>query len=409
MLVFLYMLEKKRKAVTLILILLIWVSIWLVGVLPSSMSNIFIFDFSNYYLGATVVKEKDTKNLFNIQKQIQTRNVISGHEDIIILPYRAPVTTSLPYIPITLLEIEAAYRYFFLFQILILFISSYIASKVLKLPNIFVFLTAISPPLLGGIIQGQLSILIYLFSLLSICLYHKKMYFLSGISLSFILLKPQLLPIILFILIIEKRRYFIYGLVSSSLIIFLTNIFFYGVNFVKDYLNFLQYTETPIYGSHVGASYTIVALLENLDQIFYTNTKNLLPVLSLVITLLLCIFFLFVRKKVNSPYERRLGLSILLGIPLGLHIIAYDLLILAIPLGILFKLRYNKISLWCKSLLLFIYVIFYLSGLSNEVFFTTFGLILIFIFLYNYIKETKIFINHTPDFSKQNNTVLPNS
>lgn len=259
MLVFLYMLEKKRKAVTLILILLIWVSIWLVGVLPSSMSNIFIFDFSSYYLGATVVKEKDTKNLFNIQKQIQTRNVISGHEDIIILPYRAPVTTSLPYIPITLLEIEAAYRYFFLFQILILFISSYIASKVLKLPNIFVFLTAISPPLLGRIIQGQLSILIYLFSLLSICLYHKKMYFLSGISLSFILLKPQLLPIILFILIIEKRRYFIYGLVSSSLIIFLTNIFFYGVNFVKDYLNFLQYTETPIYGSHVGASYTIVA------------------------------------------------------------------------------------------------------------------------------------------------------
>lgn len=318
------------------------------------LNNLKSCDFFSYYTGSYAIRVGRVKDIYNIDKQIGIKNNLLEDTNNWVLPYRAPVSTGLFYYPYTFLNPRLAYNVFFLIQVILLLVCSYLILNKLNTSILVVLLFSISPPIIGGMIQGQLSILLTVVCLLSITLFEKNRYYLSGLMLSFILLKPNLSLVIFLSLILARNTKYFLGVLTGSLSIFLVNLIIYGKYFISDYLKFLLLTEKPYYGSHIGASYTIKTLVEATKTVSgYDFSAYLLPfTILMVITISILLFIK--RDRIYSSYKERLGLAILLGVPLGLHVNTYDLSILIIPISILVV---KKIPVWWKLFMGFYFII----------------------------------------------------
>lgn len=338
-----------------------------------------------------MMKVGKQKDIYNIKNQISLKNKLLNLEDQRVLPYKAPLTGSFTYYPFAFLNPMCAYKTFFLLQIIILSVCCYLLLDKFSVSTLFPILFSISPPVVGALLQGQQSIIITFITMMSIILYDKKRNFLSGILISLILIKPNLLPIIIFILVIIKNRSFIYGLITGGLGILFTNIFFYGTSFVKDYLNFLVLTETPYFGAHKGASHTIKIILETIDSLLKINTSKLILPISLLLISIVALVLYIKKGKINMNFKEKIGLSIILGIPLGLHINTYDLSLLIIPLAILSNHISSKISFLWKLIFILLFTIYTLFNFTIIPILTLISLFIIFVLTFSYIKRTEGF------------------
>ena len=254
-----------------------------------------------------------------------------------------------------------------------------------KIP--FIILLLIHPILLINFIQGQPCLLQLFFILVSLSFFRSKKYLLAGLFISFILIKPQIFAILVFMSILVKNRHFILGSMLGALTMFLINIFLYGKNFVGDYITLLQKTNTPYYGSHIGASYTIQSILERVDRIIGLKISwDTLPISFLLIAAIGIVLF-FIRDRLQGNFGENLGLSILLAIPLGAHLLNHDLIILAIPVGIYFypfNSTYKLIYIGIVYILTWTYFLLNISVLYNT---SLIGLGILSIFSCFYIKN----------------------
>ncbi len=378
--------SNKKALFISVVIFFLWIYIWFTAILPSKISLVGV-DFFSYYLGAHALGNSNTKTVYDLRTQLNIQNKLLNSNQNHVLPFKAPLTSTIPYYLLTFFDPLCAYKIFFLFQILLLLLCCYLMIKNFQTDILFTILFAVSPPIIGSLIQGQSSILVFFFTVISILLFRRQKYFLSGIFLSLILLRPQLSLILLFILLIERNKKFLHGLVIGGVVIFLSNNAIYGNGFVKDYINFLIKTETPDYGTHIGASYTLKTVLEVIDSLFKTSFSNLSVFLTIVSVTVISFILLTNRKKLKADFEEELGLAILLGIPLGLHLLTHDLLIIAMPLNILFKRLRGRMPIWVGSLIFFIFIIFSMFNFRVIPGLTLFGIALIIISTILYVRE----------------------
>lgn len=382
--------EKRfRSILTFLTIILFWIYIWIFAIKPNKFSLQGI-DFFSYYLGSYMVKNCKHKDIYNIKEQTDLKNTLLNLDAEGILPYKAPLTGMFFYYPFSFLNPTDAYKYFFAFQILILSVCCYGLFKIFNVNFMFLILFSVSPPVVGALLQGQQSIIITLLIIVSIILNNKHKYFLSGIFFSLILIKPNFLPILLFSLILIKNKRFIYGLISGGLIIFLTNVYFYGIHFVKDYLNFLVMTERPRFGSHKGVSHTIMIILETADSLLKTNTSHFLIPISLFLIMIVSLIIYINKEKINNGFKEKIGLSIIIGIPLCARINFYDILPLIIPVAILFNHISSGLSIWWKFILILLFIIYTLFNFSIAPVLTLLSVFIIFLTTYFYIEKVMI-------------------
>jgi hypothetical protein len=58
--------------------------------------------------------------------------------------------------------------------------------------------------------------------------------------------------------------------------------------------------------------------------------------ISFVLILITSVLLFFNRNKLRGSYNKHLGLSLLLAVPLGIHVLGHDLVLLAVPMGVYF-------------------------------------------------------------------------
>lgn len=368
---------------TFIILTLLWVSF----IKPAEI-ELLGRDFLNYYLGSKIVADGNVKQIYDINYQLNYQNRLVNKDVEKILPFRAPITTSYIYYPFTFLDPVEAYKMFVLLQLFTLSACIYILIKELELNLLYIPLLCAHPIVIINILQGQPSILLLFFISLSLLLFKEKKYILSGIAISLLLIKPQVLSIIFFLFILLNNNKFRLGTIIGSLGISLINLLTYGKNFVKDYLKFLQFTDSPYYGSHIGASHTIKSLLELGEFCLKVELSNYTIIVSLALIAAIGLFLGLKKRKgtIDSDSDVIYGLSVLITIPISIHLLNHDLVVLALPVAIIvskLKTVREKLVLFLIYSLTWFYYFLNISYLYNV---SLIGFILLLIFCYYYIR-----------------------
>ncbi|MFA6981471.1 MAG: glycosyltransferase 87 family protein [Patescibacteria group bacterium] len=358
---------------------------WLFYILPAS-PKMLGRDFLSYYIGANIVKNGEIRRIYDLPTQLSYQNALSGVVASKVLPYRALVVSSFIYMPFTFMSLISAYKYFILFQFISVAICVYCLVKDLGTKPLPLILLLMHPVLWINYYQGQPSLLLLLFLLLSVSQFRKGKRLFAGILLSLVLLKPQFFPLVIFMNILASDRRFLIGSLLSGFFLFFFNLFLYGLDFIKDYIVFLQLTETPYYGSHLGASFSIKSVVELVGVLFRKDFSVLFIPIN---TIIVCVvgIMLFLNKERIKGFGEKLGLCILLSIPLGMHLLNHDLVLLILPVCVFvadINLERQGVFFWTVYFITSIYFIINFAVLIDT---SVVGLVPLLVFLYFYVRK----------------------
>lgn len=208
-------------------------------------------DFLSYYTGATMIRDGSGNRLYNMNAQLATQKDILNKSSIKLLPFLVLPFVGLLFIPFTYLLYPDAYLVFGFLNIILLIFIIFIEKKVfinLKNLTILGLLTFMYIPNLHSLLFGQLSIALSLIFLLIYMSIKDKKAFITGFLSGLILLKPQYVIAVPFLmLLLDKKQSFIAGLSISFAIILFINLVIVGPNELSTYLKFISITETQEY------------------------------------------------------------------------------------------------------------------------------------------------------------------
>lgn len=295
-------------------------------------------DFLSYYFGAQMLSEGKTSALYSVKDQMEYQNRSWRNNTTFLLPFRGLPSTALIYLPFSHLAPLAAFKTFGLFLLGISILYMYLLSRMNRLSAGFFILGLLHPVFAINFLQGQPSLIILFTISLSLFLLKREQYFLSGLVLALSFLKIQTLPLILLTSILVRNRKYYLGIFSSLTAQLAFNIYAYGPTIWKDYLYFLAKTETPGFGSHLFASYSIKNLTDILISSADMHNGYIGYIVNLLLFLILAgIIITFLKQTIAKDPDKIYNFAIISGLLLGIHIIRHDLVLLFIPFMYLLK------------------------------------------------------------------------
>jgi hypothetical protein len=291
-------------------------------------------DAISFLAGAEILKERGGEFLYNgaIQFAYQ-RKIVSPLPRTWLLPFRSPPIVAAAFIPFTHLGVHFTFFFMIFLKIAIMAIFAYFGSKIFKnIKRSKLFLLAILYfPFTSALVFGQFSPLLVLLFLFIFNSARQKKYYSAGALSGLLLVKPQLflfMPFLFFV--IPKKKDFIKGLLSCSVILFLLNVYISGSAFLFDYPKFLLATETYSFGSR---PYQMFSLFGTLKFIFPRISNLVLVIINFFLYFVVLIYFQRFSKKFSL--ERTFAVGIILTILFSVHALSHDLVILLIPIFIL--------------------------------------------------------------------------
>lgn len=329
---------RKLLTVTGILFLTLVLSLQVCFFLILAGGNLNGKDFINYYFGARIIREGNTKYLYNTDIQQFYQNRTLGSNSKRLLPFRALPVLGTIYIPFSLFESKVAYTLFTGLLLLSIGVSLFLIKRKYKIsPAILITVCLIEPMLIWNLIQGQPSILFFMTLIGSLLLLKSSRFLVAGLLLSLLFLKFQFFPVALVFAVLVNNKKFLFGFLSGTLFLALLNITIYGSSLFYDYLKFLVFTEKPIFGSHLFITYTFKGMLDFAGILFHFGTNPWFLVFNSVLFCCLAGFLFIKRKNIVGSLEDKLFFSIFSGLLLGIHVINHDLIFIMLPLIFLFK------------------------------------------------------------------------
>jgi hypothetical protein len=238
--------------------------------------------------------------------------------------------------------------------------------------------------------MSQVSLFIASVFVLMYSMIKRKKFTGAGMLTGLLLVKPQYLVVLPFLLsIVDKRCDFLKGLLITTGVLILISIFVSGYNFPASYLKFLFQTNSPEFGNRPWNMYSLYSFVE-----VYLKNFNLAIVVNL--TVYLITIFIMHKEKDRSRLNIYFSAMLIFAITFSMHTLVHDLSILSIAIVILL-LEMNKIKVFFHKFVFYavIFLLFFspLMSLRGSVGITPLliffcGLILI---LYNRVKSTKFF------------------
>jgi hypothetical protein len=328
-------------------------------------------DFSNLYLGASIVKDGRGNELYDLDVQKEYDSKIldgKGREgDYSMLPFRNLAFTAVIFLPFTFFSFKSGYYLYVLLSLLLIIWSGSIFFERDKKKMIYylVFCVGFSP-FYYSFAWGQPVPLM----LLALALYRlyrlKGSEFFSGFFATFILLKPHFALLLPFFMLLSKdKKRYLYGQILSLAVFFGISLIISGKG-ILNYLPFVFSTELPEYGSSLFFNHSIYPLFE-----IFSVPKILFYLINLVGYVASVSFIYYFNKKV--PYMYSLYFSIFSVIIFGVHMLTQDPFFLMLPgvmlLPGLLK-RIGKKELMMLTLMYFYYVLhkvtlFRIDGLAS--------------------------------------------
>jgi len=317
-------------------------------------------DLISFLTGAEIVKEGKGELLYNLQTQYGYQlEVIKPYQKSNLLPFRGLPFLAFLFIPLTYFPLFTAYKLFIIVNTLVLVTFLMLSSRFFKFLNdkkLFYLLPLSFFPVVTSIVIGQyvtflLLIIFFIYSYLK-----DDRPFYAGILGGLLLIKPQFLLLVPFLILITKgKTKFIFGFLSSSAAIFLFSLLLFKGEFVSSYLSFLSQTETPAFGSRYWHMFSFYGALQSLFPLVDRNIFLVLNGFLYVFSL-----YLFNRKISNLTFDRLFSIGILFTSVFSLHTLVHDLIVFLIPIFILLSELFSQktksqVKFYLRTILITLY------------------------------------------------------
>jgi hypothetical protein len=301
-------------------------------------------DFSAFYTGGMIIRSSLGSQLYDLELQkIYQQNIIQvGIFADGLLPFNYPPYVAIFLIPLTYLPLRSAYFVWTIVQILLVI---WLLSLLIKIStswernersNLLVFSMAM-PSLLISILLGTFSILmlISIFQLYFSLKNNQEIK--SGLWLSTLAIKPQIIIIPAIILLSSKRwRPLIVSLLIGFSVFTLTSLML-GSKIWKDFFDRLVFSSTYFntFGIYPGTMHNFKGALTSIFGIKHADTINAVAYLAFIITsIIVFIIWRGNNKNTNIDIDLKYSLSITLAVLFNIHVNPQDSIILIVPFAL---------------------------------------------------------------------------
>ncbi len=341
-------------------------------------------DFVAFYTGAFSL-DRNPQMLYYLPQQLiiqQQIAPITQHVPI-FLPFLNPPFVALFFTPFVPLGLQNSYALWVIVNVCIVIVLCIFGIRELKKYRLyqkvlFVLGTITFIPLLTSLLLGQLSLILCLVLLSSWLLLKQKKEYQSGLVLSLLLIKPHLILIPLLVIVVQRKKAMIAGLLSGIIILTSISFFLVGATGMSDYFALLQSATqwNAGYGIDVMAQHSLQTVLLILFQ-----TRNLAEIRLVWIVFLLILIlptaFLWSRKVVFSALHRSLKWALLIVVMLltsphtHFHDLSFLIIVAIIVLSVFpqMKLQQRQRYVFLFVLGYLIMLFGYLVDLSSQTYF----------------------------------------
>jgi hypothetical protein len=291
---------------------------------------------ASFLTGAKVLSEGNTDNLYDLDTQLEYQNkVTTPLVRSKLLPFRNIPLVGFLYIPLTFLTLKNAFIVVFVFNILLLtlfnkifiqFAGEYDKTRWLWMASLVFW------PSVTMLLMGQNTGVILVFFALIYILLLKEKYYLAGVVGSLLLLRPQYILFLPFLLpLIYKKKEFLIGFLTFAFLLVVANIMVSSVPTLLRYPAFVMASEIPEYGNRLNKITSVYFLFK---QVFpNASSSTILFINMFIYTSILILCYLFnSRRYFNKSYI----IGILAISIFSIHSLSHDLIILLIPIFLLF-------------------------------------------------------------------------
>ncbi len=322
-----------------------------------------VTDYLAQVTGAEIVRGGDIKRLYDPRVQLGYQQKIAGKTLIpgpSFLSFRTPPTTAYLY---SLLPIENRSLSFWI----LVFINSLcvvagiwlLSSKVLPQTLLIGTLAAFSATLLLTFTGGQPTGIVFLLTVLAFYAIKRNRNFAAGVLMALLFIKPNLLLIAGFMMLLLKDRKVVFTYLSGFLITlaFLVglNLLLYGSSFLRDYVTFVANSELEILGTSIANNTNISAVV---NAVFGLLEKPYNGLVASVVTLItdLIIFLVLLKSRGKITNEQLFAIICFVLPILNLHTNYPDLITHLATLAIVAPIFFKEKRWFTLGWLLFIII-----------------------------------------------------
>lgn len=306
-------------------------------------------DFINILTGARMASDSRVSELYSLDVQAQYQEaIIFPAKYTVVLPFRMVPVVAEMLSPLGDLGIYQAGAYLLGINIGIIIgvfyllykDSNFSAKKIIALSFLIYF-----QPIWFNFYTMQFSIIILLIFFLIYFSYKQNAYFLVGLLLGLLLIKPNFLLFVPIFLILNikngNNKSIIYGFIISFLVLVGINSLLYGTDFIYVYPKFLLLSESSSLGTNIDINFNVSSLL---NSVFLENYNSYAVKVNMFVSGILYLLFLAAAFRVGKgklSTELIFSIGIIVTVFLNLHTMPVDLVVLWLPI-LLFTMKEKR-------------------------------------------------------------------
>ena len=340
---------------------------------------------ASFLTGARVLRGGNADSLYNIDTQLEYQNIVTA--PVVrnkLLPFRNTPLVGFFYIPLTFLTLKNAFIVVFIFNILLLTLFHKVFIRFAGISDnmwllwiaSLVFWPSVSTFLTGQNTGVFLVLLAFVYTLLL-----KERYYFAGVVGSLLLLRPQYILFLPFLLpFIDKKKKFLIGFLTFTLILVTANVFVSGFPVLLKYPAFVMSSEIPEYGNRLDKITSVYFLFKQFFPNIASFTIALINFIFYILVLILCYIF-----NNRGSFNKSYIIGILAISIFSIHSLSHDLIILLIPVYLL--MTKEKRSLLDNILIFILFLSPIMVLFINAIYITIIIICTIFLVLIYYPSE----------------------
>ncbi len=295
-------------------------------------------DFIAFLVGGNIAASGNISNLYDLTHQTAVQNQLLEPVSLNgVLAFINPPVTAYFYAPLANLSMTSAFwavvsvnTFLIAISLVLLLMNTNLDYRI---AGLYIVLIPWHFSFWHTLIGGQPAGVILFLLTLSYVFLKKGNYFISGVLIGFLFIKPQFLLIALLLAFsihnIKSRKSFIFGAALSVLFMCVVNSLLYGWDFLPDYISLLFFTDSSNYGTSIKFNFNLVSVMS-----FFTQSNSHAKTASM---LLITPIYLYVTKRlnklnINTNISHLFSIAVFFTPILNLHTMNTDLLVYLIPL-----------------------------------------------------------------------------
>jgi Glycosyltransferase family 87 len=308
-------------------------------------------DFLAQYTAGQMLLNSQGRDLYNLelQKQTQGRILATLDSDVAfkggLLPFIHPPFVALAYFPLADLSYLAALLTWTVGSLICFTIGVWNLARYYELNEepdfeLVMVLCAVFLPVVATVLQGQITSVAFVCLVLTFLEFKRGREFRAGIWLSLVLVKFQVLPVPLFVLLVKRRWRALLGFLAGGSPLVLISLLVVGTQGCWTYLKLLS--EMPTWVDLYGLSPAIAQCIRGqMFQLFHGWWPGLVVPLTILFDVVLVIILLrFWRDEWNPNghlFDVKFAVMIIVAVLVAPHVNFHDLAFLLLPALVLYS------------------------------------------------------------------------